>query len=146
MLRSGSSWSAIQDAVGCSRATIAKIAKRWARQPSASPPHSQRRPPAAIRQLAATSREPSSVRAVDLARTCRGPSRHAILAPNARIGRNRDIRATSAAIADLERVAVAGAKAGSIGGGSGASQLLEPRDTSRPSAYAADGAKFGAQQ
>jgi hypothetical protein len=83
------------------------------------------------------------VRAVDLARTCRGPSRHAILAPNARIGRNRDIRATSAAIADLERVAVAGAKAGSIGGGSGASQLLEPRDTSRPSAYAADGTDSG---
>ena len=28
MLRSGMSWSAIQDATGCSRATIAKIAKR----------------------------------------------------------------------------------------------------------------------
>jgi DNA invertase Pin-like site-specific DNA recombinase len=31
MLRSGQSWSAIQDATGCSRATIAKIAKRRAK-------------------------------------------------------------------------------------------------------------------
>ena len=30
MLRSGMSWSAIQDATGCSRATVAKIAKRAA--------------------------------------------------------------------------------------------------------------------
>jgi DNA invertase Pin-like site-specific DNA recombinase len=30
MLRAGSSWSAIQDALGCSRATIAKVAKRAA--------------------------------------------------------------------------------------------------------------------
>jgi DNA invertase Pin-like site-specific DNA recombinase len=30
MLRAGSSWSAIQDAFGCSRATIAKVAKRAA--------------------------------------------------------------------------------------------------------------------
>ena len=28
MLRAGSSWSAIQNTVGCSRATIAKVAKR----------------------------------------------------------------------------------------------------------------------
>jgi uncharacterized protein YerC len=28
MLRAGASWSKIQDATGCSRATIAKIAKR----------------------------------------------------------------------------------------------------------------------
>jgi uncharacterized protein YerC len=28
MLRSKSSWTAIQDAFGCSRATIAKVAKR----------------------------------------------------------------------------------------------------------------------
>jgi len=27
MLRDGSSWTAIQDAFGCSRATIAKVAK-----------------------------------------------------------------------------------------------------------------------
>ena len=30
MLRDGSSWTAIQGAFGCSRATIAKIAKRAA--------------------------------------------------------------------------------------------------------------------
>ena len=30
MLRDGSSWTAIQDAFGCSRATIAKVAKRAA--------------------------------------------------------------------------------------------------------------------
>ena len=30
MLRSGMSWSAIQSAAGCSRATIAKVAKRQA--------------------------------------------------------------------------------------------------------------------
>jgi DNA invertase Pin-like site-specific DNA recombinase len=28
MLRAGSSWTAVQDAFGCSRATVAKIAKR----------------------------------------------------------------------------------------------------------------------
>jgi uncharacterized protein YerC len=30
MLRAGSSYSAIQDAFGCSRATVAKVAKRVA--------------------------------------------------------------------------------------------------------------------
>lgn len=35
MLASGASWSAIQSATGCSRATIAKIAKRSSEQPAA---------------------------------------------------------------------------------------------------------------